>query len=63
MEPMQTKQDYADRRRLIRIVNRRNYTVQCKECGTRWRPVVNENGRVVRWGLRCPNTACKYHNV
>lgn len=58
-----TQHEYADRRRRLRVVNRRDYTVQCKACGRRWRPTFNANGRVVRGGLRCPNPQCEFHNV
>jgi hypothetical protein len=62
MQATETDQRYADRRGRVRVVNRRNYTVECKLCGARWQPVLNANGRVVRWGLRCPNPKCKYHD-
>lgn len=58
-----TQYEYADRRRRLRVVNRRNYTVQCKACGKRWRPALNANGRVVRGGLRCPNPSCEFHGA
>jgi len=61
MNETAVKVEYADRRRRIRIVDRRNFTVQCRSCGHRWQPVMGDGGRVRRWGYLCPNPACQYH--
>jgi len=53
--------EYADRRKRVRVVDRRNFTVECKSCGQRWQPMLASKGRVRRWGYVCPNPHCEYH--